>query len=80
MNTAQDEWMKFAEEIGLTKPDVPDTQRTEMRRAFYAGQLAMFAFQILEMAPLPTAQAERVLTARRTELYDFFRANFQKRQ
>jgi len=37
MNTLEDEWRVFAGRIGLDAPDVGETQRTEMRRAFFPG-------------------------------------------
>ncbi len=33
-------WRSFAEAIELT--DAPDVQKTEMRRAFYAGAVSLF--------------------------------------
>lgn len=37
MKTLEHEWDEFAEACGLDGPAVGDVQRTEMRRAFFAG-------------------------------------------
>lgn len=77
--TAQQEWEKFAQMVGLNSQGTPEIQRTEMRRAFFAGQFAMFTFQIAEMAAAPDEEAMRMLKARENELNQFFTANFKSR-
>jgi len=51
MNTIQSQWEKFA---SMTLPkEASETQRTEMRRAFYAGayaMLAMMSFEVTEVS------------------------------
>jgi hypothetical protein len=79
MKTAQQEWQEFARMVGLPEPTAPSIQRTEMRRAFYAGQFAMFTFQMSELVNVSDAQAEAGLAARQSELEQFFRANFNQR-
>lgn len=79
MTTAQQEWLEFAEKVGLNSPQTPEVQRTEMRRAFFAGQLSMFTFQMTEMCKVSDNEAMRMIAARERELKEFFGSNFQKR-
>lgn len=37
-------WRTFRDEVGLA--DAPEVQRTEMRRAFYAGAHALFGLMV----------------------------------
>lgn len=77
--SAQSEFEKFLKDVGLDKPGTPAIQIQEMRRAFFAGQYSMFAFQITEVATKRDDEAEMLLAARQRELEDYFRSNFQKR-
>lgn len=43
MNTVQEQWSSF--EKMVISPNAPEVQRTEMRRAFYAGVEAMLRIQ-----------------------------------
>lgn len=76
LTTIQQEWDDFAAKVGLS--DAPDIQIQEMRRAFFAGQFAMFMFQMTEMCNLPDSLSELALDTRQRELKDFF-SNFKNR-
>lgn len=75
--TIEDDWKEFYASIGLV--DAPDIQKREMRRAFFAGQLAMFLFQMKHMANVADDLAMQMLADREGELRLFAKTNFGSR-
>ncbi len=67
------EWKNYVRQVGLDK--APTQQRTEMRKAFYAGQFAFHTWQIGFVAKLDNpVEAEKALAAREEELKAFFKS------
>lgn len=75
--TIEDDWNEFSKAIGLS--DASQLQNNEMRRSFFAGQLAMFHFQMKHMASVSDNLAMEMLGARDAELRLFAVTNFESR-
>lgn len=69
-----EQWNDFANLI-LTDPRIPDTQRIEMRRAFYAGGIAVFHAVAVDMSPgdSMTESDEQMLKDLAQEFIDYER-------
>lgn len=69
--SASTECEHFLNSIGLKNGS--QIQKQEMTRAFFAGQWAMYCFQLSEVSALDDTQAERLLLTRVQELDAYFR-------
>lgn len=79
MKTIQQEWELFAKSI-FRRQKISETQRTEMRKAFFAGATAMLAM-VQETGEPEVSEDEGVahLDALHDELLAFMQSTFDKR-
>jgi hypothetical protein len=56
IKTLNERWNEFAARLHLDKPEVPEVQRKEMKRAFFVGCETMFICQ-LECSNIEDEQA-----------------------
>jgi hypothetical protein len=69
---AQEQWKQFSQQLHLEES--PATQRTEMRRAFYAGAQAILfrVIQVLAPESEPTEADLQIMKDLEQELLAFF--------
>lgn len=70
LSSVSDEWKNFSTALKLETTS--DTQRKEMCRAYYAGQIDALVFLTDEVVKLPDDEGVRAVAGRLLELRDYF--------